>query len=428
MSQDEIFGDFVTERDSREIMNAQHKNPERRDWRVAAIIIIVLYGSLLIGAAGFIGIPAKSLLWSMGVPALDHPLMDLRGVAVWCEMFRHGGSPMLHQGVIDFPGEQQYQTYLMNYSPVVLGMGWLGLLPMHVLAWGITLAVLYGFSLWFLAGSCSVKMALIWTLLICSPCSALVIERGNLDMLLFALLVTALLVRNHPLGASVAILVAGLIKFFPIGARVAVWREGGKKNRVAVILAGAIFLIFLFFLRSRLGLIGTSLTGQYQSAFGCGVGADLLRHYGIIGDMNYGFIRGGLVAVVCLLLAISGIFGLLTSNTSALRTLSDRTQYAFFLTAPFMLGLFVMGNQMDYKWIFFLPMVPAVLELLGSPDAVESGVSKIWFGGILAYSYWTFFSDEGSLRNALLKQAVMWVVMGMTAFLSGRLWKKEVKR
>jgi hypothetical protein len=83
---------------------------------------------------------------------------------------------------------------------------------------------------------------------------------------------------------------------------------------------------------------------------------------------------------------------------------------------------------MDYKWIFFLPMVPAVLELFDSSDAIESGVSKIWFGGILAYSYWTFFSDEGSLRNALLKQAVMWVVMGTTAFLAGRLWKKEAAR
>ena len=428
MLQDESSGDLVAERDSAKIMHSQLKNPESRDWRVAAMIIIVLYGFLLIGLAGFTGMPAKSALWSMGVPALDHPLMDLRGVAVWCEMFRQGDSPMLHKGVIDFPGEQQYQTYLMNYSPVVLGMGWLGLLPMHVLAWGIILTVLYGFSLWFLAGSSSVRMALIWTLLICSPCSALVIERGNLDMLLFALLVTALLVRKHPLGASVAILVAGLIKFFPIGALLVVWREGGKRNRAAAILSGAIFLIFLFFLRSRLGLIGTSLTGQYQSAFGCGVVADLFRHYGIIGDGNYDSIRGVLVILGVVLLAITGASGFLTSKTPVRRTLSDRMQYAFFLSAPFMLGLFVMGNQMDYKWIFFLPMVPAVLELFDSSDAIESGVSKIWFGGLLAYSYWTFFSDEGSLRNALLKQAVMWVVMGMTAFLSGRLWKKETTR
>ena len=91
-----------------------------------------------------------------------------------------------------------------------------------------------------------------------------------------------------------------------------------------------------------------------------------------------------------------------------------------------MLGLFLLGNQMDYKWIFFLPMIPAILELFNSRNAFESNVSKFLFGGILAYSYWTFFSDEGSLRNALLKQAIMWLVMGMTAFLAGRLWRKEM--
>jgi hypothetical protein len=187
-----------------------------------------------------------------------------------------------------------------------------------------------------------------------------------------------------------------------------------------------LFLVFLFFLRARLGVIGSSLTGQYQSAFGCVVTADLLRHYGVISDESYGVIRRVLVMMGGIFLVIAYASGYLKSKMSAQRTLSDRMQYAFFLTAPFMLGLFLLGNQMDYKWIFFLPMIPAVLELFNSRNAFEANVSKFLFGGILAYSYWTFFSDEGSLRNALLKQAIMWLVMGMTAFLAGRLWRKEM--
>ena len=400
-----------------------------KDWRWILVLAVIFY-TAIVGVAGFFGSRTTSqhLLQFMGVPALDHPFMDMRGVAAWCDAAAAGKNPAVEVTYITLPGEKPVRDFLMNYSPLVLTLGRFGLDQNHAQAWAIMLGLLYVASLWFLSRPCCLRKAFLWIILILSPASVMVVERGNLDMLLFALLVTALLVRKHPLLASAAILVAGLIKFFPIGALLAIWREGGKRNRVAVILAGAIFATFLFFLRSRLGLIGTSLTGQYQSAFGCGVVADLLRHYGIIGDVNYGFIRGGLAAVGCLLLAISGMIGLLTSDTSAPRTLSDRMQYAFFLTAPLMLGLFVMGNQMDYKWIFFLPMVPAVLELFDSSDAIESGVSKIWFGGILAYSYWTFFSDEGSLRNALLKQAVMWVVMGTTAFLAGRLWKKEAAR
>jgi len=400
-----------------------------KDWRWILVLAVIFY-TAIVGVAGFFGSRTISqhLLQFMGVPALDHPFMDMRGVAAWCDAAAVGKNPAVEVTYITLPGEKPVRDFLMNYSPLVLILGRFGLDQNHAQAWAIMLGLLYVASLWFLSRPCCLRKAFLWIILILSPASVLVVERGNLDMLLFALLVTALLVRKHPLRASAAILVAGLIKFFPVGALLAVWREGGGRNRSAAILSGAIFLIFLFFLRSRLGLIGTSLTGQYQSAFGCGVGADLLRHYGNIGDGNYESIRGVLVILGVVLLAITGASGFLTSNTAAPRTLSERMQYAFFLTAPLMLGLFVMGNQMDYKWIFFLPMVPAVLELFDSSDAIESGVSKIWFGGILAYSYWTFFSDEGSLRNALLKQAVMWVVMSMTAFLAGRLWKKEATR
>ena len=400
-----------------------------KDWRWIIVLVVIFY-TAIVGVTGFFGgrTTSQHLLQFMGVPALEHPFMDMRGVAAWCEAASEGKNPSLEITYITFTGEKPVRDFLMNYSPLVLTLGSFGLDQNHSVAWAIALGLLYATSLWFLYGPCSPSHAFLWGILLLSPASVMVVERGNLDMLLFALLVTALLVRKHPLRASAAILIAGLIKFFPIGALLAVWREGGGKNRAAAILSGAIFLIFLFFLRSRLGLIGTSLTGQYQSAFGCGVVADLFRHYGIIGDGNYDSIRGVLVILGVVLLAITGASGFLTSNTAAPRTLCDRMQYAFFLSAPFMLGLFVMGNQMDYKWIFFLPMVPAVLELFDSSDAIESGVSKIWFGGILAYSYWTFFSDEGSLRNAILKQAVMWVVMGITAFLAGRLWKKEATR
>lgn len=400
-----------------------------KDWRWIILLAAMVYAVLLGVGAMFGGrATAQHLLQFMGVPALEHPFMDMRGVAAWCEAASEGKNPSLEITYITFAGEKPVRDFLMNYSPLVLTLGSFGLDQNHSVAWAIALGLLYAASLWFLCGPCSPSHAFLWVILLLSPASVMVVERGNLDMMLFLLIVVSLLLKANCFGASAVILIAGLIKFFPIGALPALWREGGKRNRVAVILAGAIFVTFLFLLRSRLGLIGTSLTGQYQSAFGCGVVADLLRHYGIIGDGNYDSIRRALTILGIALLSLSGLIGFLDGKIREQGALSGRMQYAFFLTAPFMLGLFVLGNQMDYKWIFFLPMVPAILELLESPDAMEAQISKMWMGGILVYSYWTFFSDEGSLRNALLKQAVMWVVMGMTAFLAGRLWKKEATR
>ena len=426
MSQASKSENTVLVNDCPKIMPTLRENSESRDWRVAAIIIIVLYVSFLVGLSGLTGIPTKSFLHVVGIPALDHPLMDLRGVAVWCEMFLHGGSPMLHQGVIDFPGEQQYQTYVMNYSPVVLGMGWLGLLPVHVIAWGVGLIILYGVSLWYLAGFCTLRNSLLWTLLICSPCSGLVVERGNLDMLVFALLIGGVACRALPIFESFfLILTAAALKFFPAPAFLAVWQEGSRKSRIVASLGVMIFLVLLWIIRSHLAAIGGSLSGSWQSSFGSVVIVDLLHHYGALSDQSLGLGRTVLKVVgiiFCLTLFLAGFLGRSKSGFS----ISEKAYHAFFMGAPIIILLFTLGNNMDYKWIFLLLQVPALLMIQTSKESFEATISRCWIVLLLIYSYWTFFSDEGSLRNAILKQAVMWFVIGITAFMTGRLWERKL--
>lgn len=385
--------------------------------------------AVLISAASSCGGPGAEyhLLQGLGVPALEHPFMDIRGVAAWCEASGVGKNPATDASFITFPGEKLMPNFLMNYSPMVLNLRFIGLNQQHASVWGLILGALYVGAVCFLCGPCTLHHAVLWLILLLSPASVLVVERCNLDILLFALVVTALLLRKHPYGASASILAAGLIKFYPIGSLLAVWREEGKRSRIAVVLGVVLFTSFLLFLKSRLVSIGTSLMGQYQSSFGCGVAADLLQHYGILGKENYWLIRGVLVFSALGLLATAYAYGLFTSEKAVRRMSFEWREYAFFLTAPIMLGLFVLGNQMDYKWIFFLPMVPAVLRLLDSASLNESRIAKIWIGGVIAYSYWTFFSDEGSLRNSLMKQLVMWVVMTLTAVLAGLFWKKEIR-
>ena len=398
---------------------------KRRDWRWVILMGVFLYAILVFIVASRGGhVAEQRLLQGLGVPALEYPFMDMRGVAAWCDAWAMGKNPATEQTWITLPDGTRHHDFLMNYSPLVLSFGSVGLNGQNVTPWSLVMIALYLASLWLLCGECSRQQAFLWLLVICSPVSVLVMERGNLDMLLFAMLVAALLLRKYPLAESGVILGASLLKFFPIGALPALWREGGRRNRLVVILAAFAFAAFLFYLRSRLAAIGGSLSGQYQSSFGCGVVADLFHHSGFLTDAGYELGRKVMVWLGIAWLLSSCVAGLL-SRSSFLPKMNDRAVHAFFLTAPIMLGLFVLGNQMDYKWIFFLPMVPALLVLLKSESPIDSIVAKLWMGGILAYSYWTFFSDEGSLRNALLKQAVMWGVMGATAYLAGRLWKNR---
>ncbi|MCX6975552.1 MAG: hypothetical protein NTZ94_14925, partial [Verrucomicrobia bacterium] len=99
----------------------------------------------------------------------------------------------------------------------------------------------------------------------------------------------------------------------------------------------------------------------------------------------------------------------------------ERAIYSFWLAAPMFAILFILSNQMDYKWIFLLFMVPAVLQLWDGKFPLWSVTSKIWLAAVCTYSYWTFFSGEESLRNAIFKQGVMWLVFVASSLLCGAL-------
>lgn len=408
-------------------MKSEAHSAKRRDWRWIALVGVLLYLLLTVLVASRCGhLAGQRLLQGLGVPALEYPFMDMRGVAAWCDAWSMGRNPATKPTWITLPDGTRHPGFLMNYSPLVLAFGSLGLSAVHVAGCSALMMALYLAALWFLCGECSLQRAFLWLLLVCSPCSVLVMERGNLDMLLFAILVAALLLRRYPLVESGVILSASLLKFFPIGALAAPWSEGGRRNRLAVALAVFGFAAFLVCLGPRLSAIGGSLSGQYQSSFGCVVIADLLHHHGSLTEAGHALGRKLMVWAGLAWLVFGGAAGFL-SGTSFPTKIHGKTLHSFFLTAPMMLGLFLLGNQMDYKWIFFLPMVPAALVLLKSECRIDSVLSRCWLSGILVYSYWTFFSDEGSLRNSLLKQLVMWCVMILTAFLCGRLWKQGVR-
>jgi len=407
-------------------MKEVHQQVDAKDWRWLIVTLAFGYAIIVFGVATFSGVSEQHLLQGLGVPALKHPFMDMRGVASWCEASATGHDPSVEQTWINFTGEVPRPNYLMNYSPVVLCLAKLGLSQHSVVTWSLACGLIFSAALWFLCGSCSLTQALIWTLMICSPSSVLLVERGNLDTLLFALIVVGLLLRRYPLAESGLILFASLIKFFPIVALLACWKEKG--GRVPVILAAAVFSLFLLFLSSRLASISGSLAGQFQSAFGCGVLTDILAHHGIISGTQIHDIHGMVHFIALTVLGMSFIAGWRFFREPMQHFISERSNHAFFLGAPIMMGLFLIGNQMDYKWVFFLLMVPATLEFVERSCGVGTCVAKIWMVTMISYSYWTFFSDEGSLRNAILKQLLMWVVMLLTAFLAGRLWTCKSER
>ena len=355
------------------------------------------------------GVSRQKLFHFAGVAALEVPFMDLRGVATWCQAAASGIDPAVTQTTITLPDGTRQANFLMNYSPAVVWFYWLGLRPSTVWMWAWGLIVLQILALLGLCGRVSYRHAIIWAFLVCSPASLLVMERANMDILVFALFVLALRLRKYPLAAVSPILLAAGLKFYPAAALAALWSRGRMRQRLVAVGGVVIFLGILFLLKSQLAGIGASLSGQYQSAFGSNVVADLLKNHGACSESMAGFLSKALQICALGLGVLSCGTGFFLSKKWPAEV-TERANYSFWLAVPMFLILFVLSHQMDYKWIFLLFMVPAVLQLWDGKFPLWSVTSKIWLAVVCIYSYWTFFSGEESLRNATFKQGIMWLV------------------
>jgi len=189
----------------------------RFDWRVliAVVLFFNLAGYFLIPE--ILGVSRQKLFHFAGVAALEFPFMDLRGVATWCEAAAGGIDPAVTQTSIMLPDGTRQPNFLMNYSPAVVWFYWLGLRPATVWVWASGLIALQILALLGLCGRVSCRQAILWTFLVCSPASLLVMERANMDILVFALFVLALALRRYPLAALAPISLGGRAEVLPGG-------------------------------------------------------------------------------------------------------------------------------------------------------------------------------------------------------------------
>jgi hypothetical protein len=148
--------------------------------------------------------------------------------------------------------------------------------------------------------------------------------------------------------------------------------------------------------------------------------ADLLKNHGACSESVAGFLSVALQIFALGLGVLSCGAGFFLSKKWPVEV-TERANYSFWLAAPMFLVLFILSNQMDYKWIFLLFMFSAVLQLWDGKFPLWSVTSKIWLAAVCIYSYWTFFSGEESLRNAIFKQGVMWLVFVLSSLLCGAL-------
>ena len=369
-------------------------------------------------------VPQNYKLWRhMGVPSLSPSFADTRTLTVALES--HLAGEQIWQPNARDPWERPF-----NYPRVWLLLENLGINQSHTNLIGLGLAVIFFVCLWRLARGLSLKEGLYFSLLVFSPVTMFAVERGNIDLLMFAMLTAAVMLldlRNtYKLAGSAAlIMVAAIAKLFPFFGIALFWSLPKRTCLKVTAICSALFGGYLLLTMSDLKLISNATP---RPTF-LGYGSDVILA-SVLGNGTLTM----MVSKIVFLLLLGAIWLRLRKSDPVLpaTALDNAEEPSFELNcfrvgASVYLGTFLLGNNWDYRLVFLLLIVPQCLRWYKTTTLLRKAALLNLICIALAF-HWYFYSNENILRLMLVKQAINWTLAGGVLYLllqSAPQWLKQ---
>jgi hypothetical protein len=360
---------------------------------VVPAVMLCIYGAL-------------AMLWHWGPRALYFDVLRFAGI----EPFRF---PFLDIHAVLAAAECQRQgveVYLSNpcdalgrphvYSPL-----WLAVTPSFVgtkaTAWvGLSLDLLFILSLAAVLRPRASRDILVHGLAVLSPMTVYALERANNDVVVFLLILCGGMLfmarRPYRLYSYALLLVAGMLKYYPIVLLVLLARER-RRDTLAVVIAMSVTLIsFGSYFHTELGKALANIPAP--SYFSDSFSAQNLP-FGFGEALGDGFSRTVIdVSLLGALLTIAAVRALRTIRLLDREKLDWNEKEMQWLAIGGMLitTCFVAGQNIDYRGIYFLLLVPGLVQLHRSSR--ETPIRQLWAQMIAAA---LFLMWEEFFRRAL---------------------------
>ncbi|HZA82277.1 MAG TPA: glycosyltransferase 87 family protein [Actinomycetes bacterium] len=385
------------------------------DGRAVVLAAVALY----VTAAGL-----ARLLWSvdlrpwLGVPPGPSVFFDTRNITAALECRRLGYDPL-----VENPCDPWGRA--MFYPRVWLLLRWLGVDQSDTLALGVLIGLLFLVSLCLLTGRISAGEGIVVAVAVCSPAVMLALERANMDVVLFSVLVAAVLLwrRGTELSRTLSpllVLVAATGKLYPVFGLPA---YAFLRNRRAALAAAGCGLLFLAYVAVTLDdvrtVAATATQGQHYS-YGARILIGQVYHLVAGQDWQGGsMVAQALAAVPLLVLVVilwawarrrlgPGVGGASPAPTAEL--------LAFYLGALLYVGTFAVFRNYDYRLVYLLLTLPQLMAWVregraGDPLRTLAGLAlaavvlDLWIGSL-------------SEQLRLAEELVSWAVAGLLVALS----------
>jgi hypothetical protein len=232
--------------------------------------------------------------------------------------------------------------------------------------------ILFFISVFLFPENLSISGAIWMLLVLFSPASMLLYERGNVDSFVFFVCAMAVLAAGYSAYAATAlILLASIMKLFPILGLSILFREPKKKF---LLLSCTSLLVVLSYMILTLESVKTAWT-ETMRGNGLSYGTNILiTRYALQLIqfltrwfnpqqtqllLNY----GPLIAALILLFVI---MVLAVKSSGQPGYISERNLAAFRMGASIYVGTFLLGNNWDYRLAFLVLLVPQLVEWMHS--------------------------------------------------------------
>lgn len=335
----------------------------RFDGRLIVAGVLLLY-AVVICLAGWSGVGAKAWRW-LGVQSISPGFVDAWAITGSWDSLRMGYDPSRYNPGHPIGGLMNYPQLWM--VPSLLGFGGK---DTTVFACGAVGA--FWVTALLLMGRLSLGQGWLYTLLLCSPAAMLAVERGNCDLIIFALLGGGvLLVQSRPALGYGLVLLAAFLKLFPIFALMVAVRERKRMALVTIGVVGMAFLAYVVLTLSDFVQVWRVSKHLGVDSYGC-----LTLAYKIEDSLQFRGLHPGYLPAVFALSLVLTIIVLAWSIRSGLRLsqsvdASTRKLDAFRAGAAAYAGSFLLGSNFIYRYIFLLLTVPQLLIWMAEPKDLK---------------------------------------------------------
>jgi len=349
--------------------------------------------------------------------------------------------------------QKGYDVYLENpcdddnrphcYSRLWFFLGYTGLNTLHTdIVGGIVIAVFLSVCIIIIRPQ-DLTEFLILSILLFSPSIMLGVERANMDLLMFSLLVLC----GYLLFSKIRLLrylvypilfLAAFLKFYPISS-FAIFIYHFKKRRnfwLLTVLVVIIFGLFLWVIREDFSHLNNNIP-RPNGWFSFGLSA-------LMGTITKGKMAAGANLIVAIVILLSG-YGL-SLKTQLNEQASSPLNTIFFLLGSWnIIFCFFLNTNYDYRTIFYILLIPYLYDVLRSKDTLLwTGRMILIFFSALAISLWfnffryaieftgTNFGRPDLAENLtwaffILKQIGSWITISILITINIELIKKPLQ-